>query len=294
MMKLETEAVLDAIPDSTAVLSRDGTILAVNRAWRAFATENGADEASTGPGVNYVEVCTEAAAAGCADAKAVAVALRSVLEGESLQCDLAYPCQAANAERWFELRITKINASGGGALVSHVDITRRKMAEQYLARRGSEDPLTRIANRALFTQRVANALEPHHGLMPFPVGLLIIDLDGFKRINDSYGTLVGDELLRSVASRLNDIARPEDLIARLGGDEFAMLLPRMTGAILDRIAERIVEAFKPPHSIAGERLEIGASVGAYLAKPGELPAEALQHADAALYAVKKKMRLVAN
>jgi diguanylate cyclase (GGDEF)-like protein len=291
MVTLEAEAVLDAIPDSTAVLARDGTILAVNRAWRAFAAENGADDESTGPGVNYVEVCKRAAIAGCAEAGAVEAGLRSVLDGDTLQCDLAYPCSSPSAEHWFELRITKITGPGSGALVSHVDVTRRKLAEDYLSRRASEDPLTRIANRALFAERLAEALEPQHGLVPFPVGLLLIDLDGFKRINDTYGHVAGDEVLRSVASRLADVSRPQDIIARLGGDEFAILLPRMTGPILDRLAARIVEAFKPPHLVGGERLEIGASVAAYLAQPGELPADALRHADEAMSAIKQKARL---
>jgi hypothetical protein len=135
-------ALLDAMPDATAVLDTDGTIVAVNHAWRMFSVDNGGDPAKTGVGVSYVDVCVRAAAAGCPEAIAVHDCLATVLGGGAIDSELDHPCPSPTVGRWFNLRVTKITGRRDGLLVSHVNISRRKSAEADLERRASHDPLT--------------------------------------------------------------------------------------------------------------------------------------------------------
>ena len=140
-------AVLDALPDATAVLDNSGSIVAVNHAWRMFALDNGGHPGATGVGVNYLDLCARSAAAGCEDAHLAAVGLRAVLSGETVHSELEYPCPSPAVSRWFLLRITPLAGAISGAVASHVNITRRKMAEQALAHEAAHDPLTGLANR---------------------------------------------------------------------------------------------------------------------------------------------------
>lgn len=135
-------AVLEATPDATAVVDEAGTIVAINRAWRMFALDYGGTEASTGVGVNYLQVCERAAHSGSAEARQVYADLSAVLAGRYREAELEYPCSSPAIGRWFLLRIPRLSGSGSGAVISHVNITRRKMAENELARGASHDPLT--------------------------------------------------------------------------------------------------------------------------------------------------------
>jgi len=283
-----TAALLDAMPDATAILDGVGTIVAVNRAWRMFTLDNGGTTDATGVGVNYLDVCRRAAAAGCQDAVAASAGLVAVLGGETVECDLEYACPSPAVGRWFVLRFTPIAGPEPGVLVSHMNISRRKIAEGDLERRASEDPLTRLANRALFSQRLTSALTRRSARTArADVGLLYLDLDGFKPVNDTFGHAAGDEVLQAVAVRLKLLTRPQDTAARLGGDEFAVLAPRIAAHGLALLAARIEEALAEPHVIHGNTVEVSASVGAYLAGPGENVVAALNRADEAMYVAKR-------
>jgi hypothetical protein len=117
--------VLDALPDATAILDREGSIVAVNRVWRMFALDNGGRPEATGVGVNYLNVCARSAETGCADAGEVFTGLQAVLSGATVESDREYACPSPAVGRWFNSRITPIGGSTGGALVSHVNISRR-------------------------------------------------------------------------------------------------------------------------------------------------------------------------
>lgn len=284
-------AVLDALPDATAVLDGTGTIVDVNRSWRMFAIDNGGRPEATGPGVNYLQVCTRSAAAGCQDAADVAAGLRAVLAGDTVEAELEYPCPSPAAGRWFLLRITPLAGPTPGAVVSHVNITRRKTAEQTLAHEAAHDPLTGLANRTLFTDRLTTALTPRPGRPPRgAVGVLYLDLDGFKPVNDTHGHAAGDEVLLTTAHRLSAAIRPQDTAARLGGDEFAVIAPRLRSDGLSDLAARISGALAEPHLIHGHRIVVPASVGGHLASPGDLITDVLHHADQAMYTVKRTRR----
>jgi diguanylate cyclase (GGDEF)-like protein len=281
-------AVLGALPDATAVLDRSGSIVAVNRTWTMFALDNEGSAASTGINVNYLEVCDRAAATGCAEAGPAAAGIRVVLSGETVQSEVEYPCPSPTLNRWFLLRVTPLSGASSGAVVSHINITRRKMAEKELAHEAAHDPLTGLANRTLFNVRLTSALTRRAGRQDVAdVGILYIDLDQFKLVNDTYGHNAGDEVLVSCAQRLQSQIRLQDTASRLGGDEFAAVVPRITAVDLAALARRLTQALSEPYLVHGKSARVPASVGAYLAKPGELGADVLQHADDAMYAVKE-------
>ncbi len=154
-----------------------------------------------------------------------------------------------------------------------------------LAHRAHHDPLTGLANRALFTQEVEAALSRPDGRAV----VLLLDLDDFKRVNDRFGHEIGDELLVALTRRLRSCLRTSDLPARLGGDEFAVLLDRGDHERATRIAERIQLAFNEPFKLSTATLRIGASTGIALGEHGEAStAEVLRNADVAMYAAKEQ------
>jgi len=153
------------------------------------------------------------------------------------------------------------------------------------------DALTGLPNRTLLAERFAHAL--HHGWRENSLtGLLLIDLDRFKEVNDTFGHHYGDELLTQVGPRLSEHLRPGDTIARLGGDEFAVLLPGVVDlAGATAVADALILALEAPFHVEGVELDIEASIGIVLS--GEHGADAatlLQRADIAMYVAKGKSR----
>ena len=270
------------------LLDRHGVIQAVNHAWRMVALDNGGTALGTGLGMDYLRVCDLAAAAGIGEAAAVAADLRDVLAGNTVEREVEYRCGTDSVPRWFVVRVTPVGGRRGGALVSHLNITPRRSAEHELRHRASTDPLTGLANRELLYTRLTEALVPRMGRTGEPdVGVLYLDVDLFKVVNDQFGHAAGDEILLEVARRLRAAVRPQDTIARQGGDEFAILAPRMTAVTLAALEQRINEVLLPAHCIHGQEVFVQVSVGAHLAAAGADAAASLDAADAIMYAVKR-------
>ena len=160
--------------------------------------------------------------------------------------------------------------------------------QRRLHHQAYHDPLTGLANRALFRERLISALEAQrrHGT---PLALLFADLDDFKLINDSYGHEMGDRVLHAIADRLRDCVDRDDMVARLGGDEFAVVLDHCP-AEPEPVGQRMLAALREPFLIDGHRIRVGASIGLVVPEPGEhLSADALlRRADAAMYAGKRR------
>jgi diguanylate cyclase (GGDEF)-like protein len=154
-----------------------------------------------------------------------------------------------------------------------------------LRRAATSDPLTGMANRAVYDQRLAQ-LEA--GELPGPWAVLMLDLDGFKQLNDRYGHLAGDQVLAQVAERLATAVRGEDLLARVGGDEFAVVghALRHTDDV-ERLAERLLLALDVPIIVHGDVVGIGASIGVAVGEPGVSAATVTRAADSALYDAKR-------
>ncbi|HEX2040332.1 MAG TPA: EAL domain-containing protein [Acidimicrobiales bacterium] len=154
-----------------------------------------------------------------------------------------------------------------------------------LRRQAFRDPLTGLANRVLFTERLTEALRSRRSENE-SLAVLLVDLDAFKQVNDSMGHEAGDELLLEVAARLASAVRPGDIVARPGGDEFAVLLDPVDADSALRVAGRVVERLRQPHTLRARTVRPVASVGVALAD-APLDAEALmRQADVAMYAAK--------
>jgi diguanylate cyclase (GGDEF)-like protein len=160
----------------------------------------------------------------------------------------------------------------------------RELQEQ-LHHQAFHDPLTDLANRSLFIQRVKEALASGST----EVGVLFIDLDDFKTFNDSFGHAAGDELLVAVADRLRDSVRPQDTIARLGGDEFAVMVHESEHAHADGVlvAERIMRAFQEPVEAASETISVHLSIGIATTHDSRHADELIRNADLAMYQAKE-------
>jgi diguanylate cyclase (GGDEF)-like protein/PAS domain S-box-containing protein len=169
----------------------------------------------------------------------------------------------------------------------------RKAFEERLAHQSMHDPLTGLPNRLLFLDRLSLAIARCRR-MHREVAVLFIDLDRFKNVNDSVGHDAGDELLVSVARRLESVLRPGDTVARFGGDEFTILCDDLTTATSQEraieIAERLLEAVAQPFIVGGAQTFVSASVGIALATGEERPEELLRDADAAMYHAKESGR----
>jgi diguanylate cyclase (GGDEF)-like protein len=166
-------------------------------------------------------------------------------------------------------------------------VSERRTLEERLAFQASHDHLTGLPNRRLFSERLENATA-RLSRQKQGIAVLFIDLDGFKRVNDSLGHDAGDELLVGVGRRLRDCTRPTDTVARLGGDEFTVLLEGVTQVSdATRAAERVTEALRPPLAAGGHEMLVTASIGIALGMPGQGASDLLSACDAAMYEAKK-------
>lgn len=170
------------------------------------------------------------------------------------------------------------------------DITDRKALEQQLSHQAFHDTLTGMANRALLADRLGQALMRMER-EPGSVGLAVLDLDGFKDVNDSLGHQAGDQLLVEVARRLTAALRIGDTAARLGGDEFALLLPSATPSQALEAARRVASELAVPIDVGGTRVRVTASFGVTATNnPSAVPATLLRDADTAMYEAKRRGR----
>ena len=176
-------------------------------------------------------------------------------------------------------------------LIMHLqDVGERKALEAEIVHRSLHDPLTGLANRVLLFDRIANALA-RADRTASPTCLFLLDLDGFKAVNDTHGHAAGDELLQQFAVRLSAVLRPGDTAARLGGDEFVVLCEDTSEEQAELIAERLRSAATWPFDLPVGRVTISASVGiATSADPADDSAELVRRADVSMYAEKRSRR----
>ncbi|MCQ1775614.1 sensor domain-containing diguanylate cyclase [Neorhizobium galegae] len=177
----------------------------------------------------------------------------------------------------------------GIGVATFEDISERKLAEDVMRRVALEDPLTGLANRRALQDGWQSEVSSRSKAQPSRMAVLLVDLDGFKPINDQLGHEAGDAVLKMVADRLRLSVRPTDLVGRVGGDEFVVLLPYLKDTTeADAICRSVSEALSTPFHCEGSIVKIGASIGISLyPQDGQNLQTLMRHADQALYRRKR-------
>ena len=184
------------------------------------------------------------------------------------------------------------NQAVGAFVVNARDITDQRALEEQLQRQALTDPLTNLANRVLFSNRAQHALTSAVRTRR-SVGVLVLDLDDFKAVNDSFGHPVGDEVLVAFAAILRESVRAADTVARIGGDEFAILCEMKRKSDAEAIAQRIIQRLESPFRVQGREIIVSASIGIAISKVGRQSPEAaadqlINNADLAMYGAKAR------
>jgi len=211
--------------------------------------------------------------------------LRPLIEGACDRSSVEYRLHTYRGVHWMrcDRRLLR-DAQGRPEQIIGVatDLTEEHQRRIRAERQASTDPLTGLLNRRGLDQQLAVLREN------CPCGLILIDLDGFKRVNDGLGHDAGDEILVEAAARLRSFARSDDIVARLGGDEFAIVLVNAEPAALSELAERVTNALHLPfEACTGTRLTVGASLGAVWApNPPARGSGMFSRADTAMYEAK--------
>jgi len=279
--EMRLQAIFDNAALGIAVLDAQGRILDTNL---ALCLALGAREAS-------LEGRHISTLVSGAESPAVADALERVRDGlrstASLVVGVARPGDGAIDCRLSLSRLDPaLPARGFVALVE--DVTERKSLERQLLHQAFHDPLTGLANRALFFEYLAGALA-REGRTPGAVAAFFIDIDDFKLVNDQWGHHAGDEVLREVATRLRAAMRTGDQIARLAGDEFAIMIDRIDGpGEVALVSERVLATLSTPFSVEGRVVSITASIGVAQSLAGDDVSDLLRRADMAMYAAKRR------
>jgi diguanylate cyclase (GGDEF)-like protein/PAS domain S-box-containing protein len=288
-LAVELCAVLELQPDGVALepmagigwdpaLTPEAPVTASLRSYARFTLESAAPVV-----VEDLAVDTRFTASPMLARHGVASGLSVVIEGWDGSFGVlgAY----ATSRRSFNANDLNFMQSVAHVLASAVERHRRDEAIRHAA---LHDPLTDLPNRKLALERLSAALRRRREDGQ-TVAVMLLDLDGFKAVNDTLGHAAGDELLVTLASRLRDAVRPEDTVARLGGDEFIVIcheLDGTAGAVV--VAERLCRAVSRPVLLDSQERQVSASVGIALAAgPDDGPQALLRQSDAAMYSVKR-------
>lgn len=231
--------------------------------------------------------------------KRILPSVKSVLDKISGFYEGEYRSTYAQKEIWISMRTSPLldadrKVIGGIAIVT--DITERMDDQKKIQHQAHYDALTNVPNRALLKERIQQEIARYkrHKVI---AGLLFLDLDHFKNINDSLGHQIGDQLLIQAADRLQSILREEDTVARLGGDEFVILLPELGDEPIpairktEIIAQKVHRVFSVPFDLQGHELSTSTSIGLVITDEDNIITEdLLKHADMAMYQAKKEGR----
>lgn len=289
---------IDTVPETICVLDKTGVIIAVNQAWRDFYDANHDDPQSINYalGSNYLKVCESACGTDSTEAALMAQGLGAVLAGERDEFSLEYACHSPIEKRFFFARVKRFPGNSGHVLLAHGNITERKMIELELVRMAHTDVLTGLHNRRHFIELSEMELSraARHGS---PLSVLMLDIDHFKRVNDTHGHQVGDTVLQLLATLCREQLRDLDVIGRLGGEEFAVTMPNANHAQAIQAAERLRQAIEAAHLPLPQGLSVRftVSIGVTTLSNG-LPHglnkldSLLAQADQALYEAKNKGR----
>jgi diguanylate cyclase (GGDEF)-like protein/PAS domain S-box-containing protein len=251
-----------------AVLDASGVVVETNEAWRLFALLNEALPGTTGPGVDYLQVCDRAYALGVEAAGAVAAGLRTILDGERSSFELEYPCPSPLEERWFLLHASTAPVLDGvGIVLFHVDISTRKLLAARLAQNADLDPLTGLPDR-LATIRFIDELlkhDSHLGRLPCAIN---IDVEGLDEVDDELGHPAGEELFIQVTARARHALRADDILCRVGPRQLVVVCPDIADDAAAGVVRRLRDGIATPFQVGTTEVSLGVTVGIATAVPG--------------------------
>ncbi|MEI8080998.1 MAG: GGDEF domain-containing response regulator [Actinomycetes bacterium] len=283
---------LDAKEGPSCAVDRSGTVIATNSSWRQFCLSNGGSVSLTGQGMNYLEVCDKASAEpGLAGEHAAVIAkgLRDVLSGHQERFEHEYECSSPTEVRWFLARVAPVGERGG-AVIAHEDVTSIKTAQKAVSHQATHDHLTGLYNRSKLISILGDELQASSAGHS-QTGVAFINLDSFKRINDSFGHRVGDGIIAAVAERLTQRVRSRDTVARFSGDEFVVVWPGLdTIDQAENLAHRLETVFDGYFESADLRIAVSASIGVSVGRPPMTSDELILAADAAMLDAKSTAR----
>lgn len=272
------ESLIAHVREAIVRLDARGCLTLVNPGWTRL-TGHGAEESIGRPLTAFLEQATTVTSVGG--------------HGRDEPTEVRLRSRPGEPARWAELALRA--SPDGGWVATLVDVSARVAARDELTTQALQDSLTGLGNRMSLLAHLERALATS-GRSMANVGLIFLDLDRFKVVNDSLGHDVGDRLLREVALRLKAGLRAGDVACRLGGDEFVVLCEGLpTGAEaaivqLDDVAHRVLRLLHEPMVLGGREIAVSASAGIALADPDQRPTALLADADAAMYHAKDQGR----
>lgn len=268
----------DLISAEIAVVDFRGAIVRCNRKWN--------DTAKIGlllvkqPNWNYIAECQAAISRGCEEAATILAGLSAVLKGDLRFFVGTYACPFGGLYHWYQVQISAFEFNKSPhAVLMHVDVSALQ-----------RDSLTGLANRAMFDAQLNLALSMARDSGPKP-GVIIVDLNSLKLINDMHGHRVGDEALIALASKLRKSVDPDCVVARIGGDEFGVVLQGNCNALsLGRLRANFKSGMGCTIAATGKPIFVSASVGvAAFPEDGATVSELLTSADKSMYAQKRSL-----
>ena len=284
--------ILDSMNEHIVVIDEQGYIQYVNHSWRHFASSNQCAMKKDWSQQNYLEECNRAAERGDKFAFKASKGITSVIQKKQTTYYLEYPCHSPSEERWFMMRVNLFTTLNKNYIViSHQNITERKVAENAVRALASIDPLTNIPNRRTFDDFFHEEWR-RSVRQTSSMCLAILDLDGFKYINDQLGHLIGDECLVSVGEILLEFSnRPGDICARYGGDEFIILWGDTKIHHANEMANTLaakISSIKLSKNDSDQHIKVSASIGLAEIQPnnGNQESDLFKLADQALYKAK--------
>ncbi|MGI3212624.1 EAL domain-containing protein [Roseovarius tibetensis] len=273
-------ALIDSLPAHIALLDATGEILDVNDQWRHYGATNDQKDAAFGVGSNYLSVCRAAEGDDAKEALDIADGVEAVLAGDAESFALEYPCHSPDRLQWFRMAATRLvpgpeTEDGPGAVVMHVDISERKLAEQELKRLAYQDPLTGLNNRLGFTQAFRRNVARRGWNAQGVVALL--DIRKMRNINDTHGYDVGDKLLMGVARRLEERLEDGSEVGRISGDRFIVFLPDADTASPTNPLDKLAGLFLEPIHLSEFSMDVAMCYGYTVLGDDERGSDALIH-----------------
>ncbi len=270
-------AALDALPSFIAIVAADGTVVRLNEAWRRSAA-TGVAVVPARPGGSWFAAC-EAAGERVAAAHTLASLTRQILDHRRDRARIEIGQFTPRGRRWLDVRLRPMSGATGLIVVVD-DVTDRHDREETLRHRATHDPVTGLANRLAIRDLIGEVLTAPEPPAPEPgqpavepgthrAAVVFLDLDGFRRVNQTFGYATGDGVLRGAGERLATALHPGARLARWGGDEFVVLARDITSGGAASLAENLTASLDAPLTVAGHRVRVSASVG--LALSGSLP-----------------------